>query len=247
MARHRVYSAAALLTLTLTGAGLLGILRPRCHRTGSLPSGSPPAQPTSRSAMPFEEQLRAAADWDRRARDEVNEERERMERWDPSTSEWVNGDAWRRQRMAEDRAGYLGRARRAALRAAELARSREERYRAAALLILIEHEAGFHGAELRYARLLVSLQPRSPEARGLLQRARRCAPGTRQRRSIAARPVANSCRRTTAATSGRRWLPSGARRAWPGAPGSDAEPKRNGGSERARFDPSRFPHTSRVH
>jgi hypothetical protein len=135
----------------------------------------PAAHPVPRHVTPFEEQLRAATEWGQRAREEANKERETLEAGDPSASAWVNSDAWRQQMMAEDRTGDVSRARRAALRAAALARTPEERYRAAHLLIVIEHESGRHRAELRHARALVVLHPRSEEARRILRRALQCA------------------------------------------------------------------------
>jgi hypothetical protein len=177
MPRSHVHLAAAVLSLTLIGFGVLGLLLLRrvSHRTAGLPSGPPSARPLPRHTTPFEEQLRAAADWDRRAREEVNQERERVEGGDSSRSAWVNGDAWREQMMAEDHGGYVARSWRAALRAAALAQTPEQRYRSAHLLVVIEHESGQHEAELRHARILVAVHPRSEEAQNILRRALLCA------------------------------------------------------------------------
>jgi hypothetical protein len=109
----------------------------------------------------------------REAGDAVNRQQEILEAWDPAAIE-MQYESMRRQLMAQDREGYLFRARQAAQRAIWLARSREEAFRGTALLALVEHEAGHHQAELRDARRLLSLRPHSPLALMYLQRAEKC-------------------------------------------------------------------------
>jgi hypothetical protein len=87
----------------------------------------------------------------------------------------VEREAGRRRRLlAQDRRGYLARARAAARRAAALARTPEEAARSAGVRARLECYAGQHEAELQQARRLVALTPRKPIAWMAIRRAGQC-------------------------------------------------------------------------
>src|SRR5689334_25343982 len=103
-----------------------------------------------------------------------------IETIEAGTAQCMDGTATenlRRRLMAADATGYLQRARRAALHAVGRARTQGERYRVAALMVMIECEAGHHKRELQEAQLMVSLQPRNYNSWQVLRRARVCNGG----------------------------------------------------------------------
>jgi hypothetical protein len=106
-----------------------------------------------------------------RAQQAVNTERELLEDWDPTATENLDQELWRRQLTTADRSGDLKRALKWGRHAAALARTREDAYAAARLLTRLEAEAGHPQAELEEARELAALRPHDEDALVLLQRA----------------------------------------------------------------------------
>jgi hypothetical protein len=111
--------------------------------------------------------------WTRAAR-RASEELDQLEEWDSRTDVAAHREDWRQRLMAADAGGDLQRARAAATQAAALARTGDETAQAAELLVRIECDLGEHRAELRYARTLVRLQPRSAKAFAILRHAALC-------------------------------------------------------------------------
>jgi hypothetical protein len=109
----------------------------------------------------------------------VNEERERVEAWDPAAGQplvagSVASGSWWLQEMARDRGGNLHRALAAARRAATLVRSPAEAYRVAEHLARLEHEAGEHQQELLQAKRMIVLDPNNQLSLVTLRRAQAC-------------------------------------------------------------------------
>src|ERR1051326_8929946 len=110
---------------------------------------------------PSEQARRQALRWRSQAIRAMNEERQRLEAWDPASTEAVQRDDWRLTLLARDRSSNLCRASLLAHQAAALARTRDDGYRAAELIALIDHEAGHHRAELLQAQELMKMASRN--------------------------------------------------------------------------------------
>jgi hypothetical protein len=133
------------------------------------------------SSSAVERAIGEASEWRVQALRLVDGERDVLEEWDPSAAEFADWDRWRQEALARDGQGYLKRARAVLVRAAALSRAREEEARVAFHRALIEHDAGDHAAELRYARLAVRRSPRWDSAWVTMRRAARCnGPSTQE-------------------------------------------------------------------
>ena len=133
------------------------------------------AAPTPRSAS--EAALREAGGYLTRAQLAVNAKRYTLADWDPRAAANSQGEEepFRQQSMAREHGSELHAARTAAQRAITLAQTAEDRWAAVYLLVWIEHNAGRHAEELRQARRLMRLAPRSQASREMLEQAMRCA------------------------------------------------------------------------
>jgi hypothetical protein len=163
---------AGVLGLCLLSLPLLRLIGPR-GPAAPLPidvDGTAPSLPRS----PSEAALREASQYRTLAKIAVNQERETLTEWDPQVTVDMDAEAWRLELLADDRHGYLEKARRAALVSLSLARTSAETRRATELMALLEHEAGHHAAELEYARRLIVLQPGTERSQQVLQRAALC-------------------------------------------------------------------------
>jgi hypothetical protein len=133
------------------------------------------AAPAPRS--PSEAALREAGGYLARAQLAVNSKRDRLMDWDPralSNGKGEDEPFWQ-QSMALEHGTELRAARGAAQRALALAQTPADRFSAVVLLAWIEHNAGRHAEELRLARRLMRMAPRSRISHDVLQRAVRCA------------------------------------------------------------------------
>jgi hypothetical protein len=171
-----------LVLLAVPLAGPMGVWRPKPAVASAADERQPPASTRRCEAL-----LREACIGRTRARLIVNQEREALDRWDPGGGERVDWERWRLQQMAADRTGALHRGWQAARQAEAAARTPDECYRSAEILVLLEHEAGDHAAEIGHARKLVTLRPQDQRARMVQERVARCRqqrPLTPQQRSI---------------------------------------------------------------
>jgi hypothetical protein len=109
-----------------------------------------------------------------RAQEAVSRECEALEAWDPRVTTAVGDAPLRRQLLAADRSGDLGRAHMEAQRAAALARTTDEAYDAVVLLARLDRDEGDHQAELAQARRLMTLAPRRQLSLMVLGRAAMC-------------------------------------------------------------------------
>jgi hypothetical protein len=162
--------SAGLLTIGLLGAFTPAGLRPRAvtpPRT-ILPRWCRPPD-----TGPSQVALREAARLRGQAIQQVDEQCTALEAWDPSL-DTDRPPALRRQLMADDRGGWLRRARAVAQQALVLARTPHQRRRALSFLAFLECAAGDHRAELRHVRCLLEMDPGDPHARERLQLARHC-------------------------------------------------------------------------
>jgi hypothetical protein len=155
---------AALVGCLLCLALVLTHYLPIPRRAGTPPAATPPSQ------TPFLAVFAQAQQWHLEAQKIAKRQLESLEAWDPDNIRGSMPEIYRRTFIA--RTQEIGRAAEAARDAAHLAQTAEERYRAARLLLHIEHDLGHHRKELEQAAKLVALQPRKPEARLLLERAR---------------------------------------------------------------------------
>jgi hypothetical protein len=128
------------------GVGLLGVPLLRLLWTGPAP---PLLQAVDPSPVPVphtpsQAALHESAFWRVRAiqlaDDECDDARAALSAWDPAAA--FDPKEARRQFLAGDRAGYLGRARQAAQRAAALAQTPRERYRSDRELRQVKDAAG---------------------------------------------------------------------------------------------------------
>jgi hypothetical protein len=118
--------------------------------------------------------LREARCWRVGAMQEVHDQFEALEAWDPSLESRPRDLRMWQELMASDRAGHLARALAAARRAAHLAQDRSEAYKAALLLTRLECEAGRHQAERWQAKRVLQISPGDWLGRLTLQRAKEC-------------------------------------------------------------------------
>lgn len=119
--------------------------------------------------------LRQAWQFRKRAWLAANRELEVIETRDPGLTarpaKWMR---FRQRMLARDASGDLRRSYTLAREAQVLARTPQEKYRAATLLAGIECERGDHEAELRWAQVLMALEPRNQASLRYLWRAARC-------------------------------------------------------------------------
>ena len=162
--------SAGLLTIGLLGAFMPAGVRPRAAlppRT-ILPRWCRPPD-----AGPSQAALREAARLRGQAIQQVDEQCSALEAWDPRL-DTTRPPALRRQLMADDRGGYLRRARALSQQALVLAHTLHQRRRALSFLAFLECAAGDHRAELRHVRCLLEMNPDDPLTRERLQLAQHC-------------------------------------------------------------------------
>jgi hypothetical protein len=159
------------------GLGFLALL---CLRL----TGSPPPTPVAAQGPfqfgllpvrgPSARAMREARYWRVCAMQEVNDQFEALEAWDPGLEGGPRSLHMWLELMAGDRAGHLARALAAARQAVHLAQDRREAFKAGLLLARLECETGDHQAELRQAKRVMALAPGDWLALHLLRRAEEC-------------------------------------------------------------------------
>jgi hypothetical protein len=178
-------SVCAVAGLCLVGTLLVVDLRPIAlvappQAIASLVSRTAPAAHHNRHRVrltPFEVAVREINLSYHHASNQVEQERERVEAWDPQAAGGGNlskREHWHQQQLALDTHGELHKALAAAEKASSLARSAPEKRLATIWMVELTHNCGDHGAEVKLARQWVDRNPGDEAFTQAWQRAVRC-------------------------------------------------------------------------